>query len=402
MIFTSDNGSFMQGIPIPNHDVQHQSNGTWLGGKGGIHEGGHRVPLVMQWPRGLDAGSTIDATVSLTDVYATLADIVGERRGPGVATDSVSLLPLLLGEAGTRGTPVVHQSSAGMLALRDGKWKLVFGNGRGSLNGDGNGEPFGTPWRLFDLEQDHREVKNVARGHPAVMARMEAALAQIRAAEDGALSADATLRRLNLAGVDIGTFAGDVHTYTATVSHGIETVVVTAIPTVTDAPVTIADADGSGQHGHRRVRLAESSTTITITVTAPDQSTTTTYTVTITRAGEELPTPTTTTPTTTTTPPTTTTPTTTTTTTPPTTTTPTDDHNHNATDDNNATDDHTGPRPAHGQLPGHAPVPQRHQRVHDTNTVHRGHRHQLQDRSRPLPDGHRRRRRERKPRRPAQ
>ena len=284
VIFTSDNGSFMEGIPVPNH-LNHWSSGRWRGGKGQIHEGGHRVPLLMQWPRGIEAGSTVDATVSLTDMYATLADIVGEEAAPGVALDSVSLLPLLRGEDVTRGVPVVHHSRTGMFALRDGYWKLVLGNGDGGVHGTNTGEPFGRPWRLIDLERDHKEKRNAAKDNPQVVARMEAALERLRAAEDGTLSADATLRSLNLAGIDIGPFDPGVRTYAATVAKRIENIAVSAIPTAMDAHVTISDASGSANKGHRRVRLAYPATTIEVTVTSPDSSATTTYTVTVTRSG---------------------------------------------------------------------------------------------------------------------
>ena len=189
------------------------------------------------------------------------------------------------------GTPVVHHSGAGMFALRDGRWKLVFGNGRGSLSGRANGEPFGTPWRLYDLEQDPREVRNAARANPAVMARMEAALDRIHSTENGTLPANAALSKLSLAGIDIGAFNPDEPSYSATVDRGIETVEVTALPTETDAGVSISTPEGRLLYGKPRrgrveVRLAESSTTITITVEAPDKSATATYTVTVTRAGE--------------------------------------------------------------------------------------------------------------------
>ena len=288
VIFSSDNGaSALGGIPIPNHaDARHRTNGHWAGGKGQIREGGHRVPLLMQWPRGIEADSNVAATVSLTDVYATLAEIVEEEARPGVAIDSVSLMPLLRGEAVSRGTPVVHHSRSGMFALRDGRWKLVFGNGDGGVHGGKTGEPFGEPWRLFDLEQDPKEATSVAENHPEVMARMEATLERIRSAEDAALSADATLKSLNLAGVDIGTFASDVWTYTAIVGPGVETGKVMAIPTATDARVTIRDPAGWSETGRHGVRLADGTTKITILVTAPDKGMTRSYTVTVTRVDE--------------------------------------------------------------------------------------------------------------------
>ena len=287
VVFSSDNGSGARGIPIPNHvGAEHMTNGMWRGGKGTIHEGGHRVPLLVRWPRALESGATVANTVSLTDLYATLADILEEEPAPGVAPDSVSLLPLLLGEAETRGVPVVHHSRNGMFALRDGHRKLVFGNGDGGAHGTRMGEPFGQPWRLFDLEQDHKETNNVADSHPEVVERMEAALERIRAAEDGTLSTDPTLRSLNLAGIDIGPFDHGVRSYSAIVGREMQTVAVKAIPTATDALLTISDADGSGDMGQRQVRLTESTTTINVTVTAPDRSATTKYVVTLTRAEE--------------------------------------------------------------------------------------------------------------------
>ena len=141
VVFTSDNGASMRGIPVPNH-ADHLSNGIWRGGKFQIYEGGHRIPLFMQWPHGIRAASAVDATVSLTDLYATLVEIVGEAPESGVAIDSMSLLPLLRGEADTRGAPVVHHSTAGMFAIRDGRWKLVFGDGHGGQHGSSIGATF--------------------------------------------------------------------------------------------------------------------------------------------------------------------------------------------------------------------------------------------------------------------
>ena len=293
VIFTSDNGSFMSNLRdgVSRDHTQlasirgyrtstHKSNGDWRGQKAGILEGGHRVPLLMRWPERIAAGSTTPTTVSLTDLYATLAEIVGQQEPvPGVAPDSVSLLPLLRGDALARGTPLVHHTADAWFGLRDGRWKLVSGS-----------RP-----QLFDLERDPRELRNVASRNPEVVARMEASLASIRAAEAGSLSADATLRKLRLAGVDIGTLASDVRSYTATVGPEVERVEVTAIPTETDARVVIASPDGQYGYGKRRrgrveLELATSpTTTITAHVTSPDKSATATYTVTVTRATRVVP-----------------------------------------------------------------------------------------------------------------
>ena len=167
-----------------------------------------------------------------------------------------------------------------MFALREGRWKLVFGNGNGGAHGDSTGVPFGRPWRLFDLEQDPGEDRSVAEDHPEVMARMEAALERIRAAEDGVLSSDATLKSLNLAGANIGVFDPQVRNYTAIAPRGTEFVPVVAIPTVTDAHVIIKYDSGSNHHGRVNVPL-NGPTTINIVVTSPDRNVTAEYTVTV-------------------------------------------------------------------------------------------------------------------------
>ena len=298
VVFTSDNGSFMGLIPVPNH-VDHRPNSTWRDGKKSIYEGGHRVPLLMQWPKGIEAGSTVDATVSLTDMYATLADIVGEEHEPGVATDSVSLVPLLSGDAATRGVPVIHHSNGGMFAIRDGRWKLVFGDGNGgddsSLYLPSSDPPFSQPERLYDLEQNPTEWRNVIKARPEVVARMTALMEEIHSAEDGTLKDHATLRTLRFAGVNIGTFSSDVLNYAATVDRSVETVRVTALPTATDARVAITTPDGRRlyekysygryAHGQANIELSENRTTITVSVTSPNKSENTKYTVSIRRVG---------------------------------------------------------------------------------------------------------------------
>ena len=271
VIFTSDNGSFKQGIPIPNHDGGvHRPSGGWSAGKGSLREGGHRIPFLLQWPAVIQAGSTVDATVSLTDLYATLAEIVGEEPAPGEALDSVSLLPILLANADTRGVPVVHYSTGGKFAIRDGRWKLLLTD---SL-------------KLFDLEQDPGEDENVAGAYPAVVERLKDRLAGIRSTEDGMLSGDATLRSLRLAGIDLGPFDADVRTYTTTVGRELATVEVIAIPTETDARTGISTPEGrllygKPLRGRVEVELADTTTTIRVRVTSPDGSTTAKYTVTV-------------------------------------------------------------------------------------------------------------------------
>ena len=139
--------------------------------------------------------------------------------------------------------------------------------------------PFAKPWQLYDLEEDPKERNDLVRDRPEVVARLEATLEGIRAAEDGTLPGSSTLKSLSLAGIDIGPFDPSVLTYEAAVPPGVSTVMVTAIPAATDAVVSIL---GHGNpRGRRQVQLDGSTVKIKVTVTSPDESATTRYTVTL-------------------------------------------------------------------------------------------------------------------------
>ncbi len=288
VIFTSDNGSEYQRNHIPNQRP-HMHNGPWRSYKGRIYEGGQRVPFMMQWPEVIAAGTTIDATVSLTDVYATLAELLEANPGASQGPDSVSLLPLIRGERADRGEPVVHHSGRGMFAVRDGQWKLIFGNGSGAGKGANAGTPFGIPWQLYDLENDPGETTNLIDDHPGVVARLTATLERIRKAEDGRLSGDATLRSLRIPGLYLGAFDARTTSYEAAVDQGISTVEIVADPTVTDAPVeirvpgTTVDSKNILVGGRGTVTLLKGITTIELVVASPDKAARTTYTVTVSR-----------------------------------------------------------------------------------------------------------------------
>ena len=144
LIFTSDNGSFMrqygpgerdhaddstlQGYRSANHTPNHVYRGT----KADIWEAGHRVPFFARWPGEITPDSTQEEVISLTDIFATVAEIVGHELSENEAEDSFSLLPPLRGNPWTRPrAAVIHHSSSGMFAIRDGDWKLVAGDGSG-------------------------------------------------------------------------------------------------------------------------------------------------------------------------------------------------------------------------------------------------------------------------------
>jgi arylsulfatase A-like enzyme len=87
IVFLSDNGG-----PLSDNG----SNNTPLRGqKGGVFEGGIRVPFVMQWNNQIPANSTYEKPIISLDIFSTvLANIKGASK-PKNKLDGVNLLPFL-------------------------------------------------------------------------------------------------------------------------------------------------------------------------------------------------------------------------------------------------------------------------------------------------------------------
>ena len=191
VIYSSDNGSYMRRLSpgeadhvsdptIQSYDeTHHTSNSAFRGTKADIYEGGHHVPFFARWPGKVRAGSRTDATICLTDFFATAAEIVGSPLPDDAAEDSFSLLPVLTGRGEFERAPVIHHSSGGMFAIRDGKWKLVAGNGSGGRLKP-LGEVFGRPYQLYDLSEDIAEIEDRIEQVPEVAQRLEAELERLR------------------------------------------------------------------------------------------------------------------------------------------------------------------------------------------------------------------------------
>ncbi len=184
VVFTSDNGSYMHRYEEPekrdhtdDERVQgyraenHRANGPLRGTKADIYEAGHRVPFFVRWPGQIAPESKCNQTICHVDLFATCADVVGAKPGPDDAEDSLSVVDMLNGKSVERAVPVIHHSSAGMFAVRDGRWKLVLGNGSGG-RAKPSGKPFEAPYQLFDVSTDIGETKNVLGQHPEIMKRL--------------------------------------------------------------------------------------------------------------------------------------------------------------------------------------------------------------------------------------
>ena len=67
---------------------------------------------------------------------------------------------------------MIHHSSGGMFAIRDGDWKLVLGNGSGGRQKP-RGKAFEKPYFLANIKTHGDEQENFAEAEPAIAKRLE-------------------------------------------------------------------------------------------------------------------------------------------------------------------------------------------------------------------------------------
>ncbi len=164
VFFTSDNGCSKAAGIKELAGKGHLVSAQFRGSKADLWEGGHRVPLIVKWPKRIKAGSICDQLVCLTDFFATAADIIREEIPPGSCEDSLSFLPALLGKKnGLVRRGVIHHSISGHFAYRREKWKLLLAKGSGgwTFPQEKKASPESPPAQLYDLGSDLGEKRNL-------------------------------------------------------------------------------------------------------------------------------------------------------------------------------------------------------------------------------------------------
>jgi arylsulfatase A len=182
VLFAADNGCSPAADVARLEEMGHHPSHVFRGYKADIYEGGHRIPLVIRWPKVIPTGTTSNETVCLSDFLATCADIVGDTLPEHAGEDSVSNLPAWTGERMdcSLREATVHHSVNGSFSIRKGKWKLEMCAGSGGWSYPRPGEECEglPPIQLYDLETDIGEKQNVHDKHPDVVEELKALLTQ--------------------------------------------------------------------------------------------------------------------------------------------------------------------------------------------------------------------------------
>lgn len=179
ILFASDNGGatsglFATGAKSPSELAKESgsiergarapaNNAPFRGGKGGLYEGGVRVPAFANWPARLKP-AVVNAPLHMVDIMPTALALAGGRADAGHPLDGRNIWPVLSGGKANPDETILVNVEAFRGAVRRGDWKLVK---LALLPGK---------VELFDLLHDPGEKNNVAEKHPEIVKDLEARL----------------------------------------------------------------------------------------------------------------------------------------------------------------------------------------------------------------------------------
>lgn len=175
VLFMSDNGGLATQPEWRGGDLYTQ-NAPLLSGKGSLHEGGIRVPMMVRWPGVSQPASVCSSYLMIEDFYPSLLEMAGissyNTRQP---LDGCSFVPLLTGKGKdpSRHRPLVWNypniwgnEGPGInlnCAIRQDDWKLIYNYVTGVK-------------QLYHLPSDIGEQHDLSRRHPEVVKRLSRVL----------------------------------------------------------------------------------------------------------------------------------------------------------------------------------------------------------------------------------
>ena len=160
VVFTSDNGG-----------VSKFWKGGMNGQKASPYEGGVRAPCFVRWPKYLKPGSRLAAQTSHVDWLPTFCELAGVPTPSDRAVDGMSLVSLLKEERNEHHEYVYHTwdryhpNPDKRWGISDARWKLVGLFGADAV-------PNESQWKLYDLDSDPGETKNLRKQHPEIVKRL--------------------------------------------------------------------------------------------------------------------------------------------------------------------------------------------------------------------------------------
>lgn len=160
VVFYSDNGGMVGDI------ILNEPLGTTLlplrGQKGGLYEGGIRVPLIVKWPGAVTPGTTSYERVMCFDLFSTFVEMGGGKIPSDQVCDGLSIVPIVKQEKETLGRdalywhfPTSQWTRTPQGAIIKGDYKLVEDMVTGRVE-------------LFNITDDIGETVNLATAKPEI------------------------------------------------------------------------------------------------------------------------------------------------------------------------------------------------------------------------------------------
>lgn len=145
IVFLSDNGATATGSNAPLRGFKTE---TPL-------EGAVRVPMIWNWPGRIPAGKNAKPA-TIMDVLPTLVKAAGGAVAATPKIDGKDIMPMLTSAAPSPNVTLFYFGLTEMVGVRAGDWKLHLKTGR-----------------LFNLEMDPRETRNVAWGRSGIVTNLK-------------------------------------------------------------------------------------------------------------------------------------------------------------------------------------------------------------------------------------
>lgn len=133
-------------------------NGDMRGRKGSTDEGGVRAPLLVRWPGKIPPGLRIAPIAAAVDLLPTLAELAGIPLDVDNPLDGQSLAPLLRGETADAPDRMIFSHWNGQVSVRTQRFRL------------------GDDGRLYDMDADPGQRRDVRRDHPEIAQRLTRAV----------------------------------------------------------------------------------------------------------------------------------------------------------------------------------------------------------------------------------
>ena len=186
ILFMSDNGGLSA---VARGGTAHTHNLPLSSGKGSIHEGGIREPMLVKWPGVTEPGSTNPNYLIIEDFFPTILEMAGLNSYQTIQRiDGVSFVGMLQNPAAQEQNRALYwhypnqwgptgPGIGASSAIRQGDWKLIYYH-------------LDKSFELFNIKNDIGEKQNQAENQREKLTELATTLSDFLRAEAAQMPSD--------------------------------------------------------------------------------------------------------------------------------------------------------------------------------------------------------------------